>query len=400
MIEGFTKTAGKLWENNQKGNFGLWFNKYIPLNDNFKPCDRRGDHTKDKSYYALEYGKKSFSSKRLLEEKLNLQADFIESKKKRYTVLEFSINLKTPLVLGMGESHPSENGMTLDHTLGIPYIPASSIKGVLRFHFTVNLIHELERAGILEEFTVTCRDGGDCLDEPKTAIPGIFGGNVSDENGRLQENAGNIIVLDAYSLTIPVLQVDIMNNHHTKYYNSSDRIPPSDTEEPNPVQFISIKPGVEFRFYILLDKKIEHHSLALIDACKEMFMSGIGAKTAVGYGRFDWDEYSQRSRKAAEEKEKREKQLQLEAEELEKKAQAEKERLRLLKEQQEKKEREKEEAEQKRLAHVQEKEVQENKSRKEALVKGIEGFRNVTNFKDLKGLSYIYIANKNQSLYN
>lgn len=37
-----------------------------------------------------------------------------------------------PFITGMGLSHPVENGFLWHHTLGVPYLPGSSIKGMIR----------------------------------------------------------------------------------------------------------------------------------------------------------------------------------------------------------------------------------------------------------------------------
>ncbi|MDW8481320.1 MAG: RAMP superfamily CRISPR-associated protein [Meiothermus sp.] len=39
---------------------------------------------------------------------------------------------KTPLAIGLGNSSPIENGLAIHHTYGVPYLPGSALKGLLR----------------------------------------------------------------------------------------------------------------------------------------------------------------------------------------------------------------------------------------------------------------------------
>ena len=45
---------------------------------------------------------------------------------------EINAQLISPMILGLGSGHPTEKGITLDRNTGVPYIPASIIKGVCR----------------------------------------------------------------------------------------------------------------------------------------------------------------------------------------------------------------------------------------------------------------------------
>ena len=47
-------------------------------------------------------------------------------------VWELTATLSSPFVSGLGSGHPTETGFILDRNTGLPCIPASAIKGVLR----------------------------------------------------------------------------------------------------------------------------------------------------------------------------------------------------------------------------------------------------------------------------
>ena len=85
----------------------------------------------------------------------------------------------------------------------------------------------------------------------------------------------------------PKLIVDIVNNHHTKYYNGE--VAPEDWEEPVPVNFLAVSPGSEFEFCLGARRGVE--SKRVLNLAKEWINGalawvGAGAKTNAGYGRF------------------------------------------------------------------------------------------------------------------
>ncbi len=148
---------------------------------------------------------------------------------------EISAQLTQPFVSGLGSGHPTETGFILDRNSGLPYIPASSIKGVLR-----------------------------SLCEAKANE--LFG----DRNGKQQ---GQIIILDAFSKENPELQIDIINPH------SKD-----ETKNPIPIKFLIVPKGTVFVFRGLAPKDSNINELF-----QKAFEHGFGAKTNIGYGKFTSD---------------------------------------------------------------------------------------------------------------
>lgn len=177
----------------------------------------------------------------------------------------------TRFLTGIGEASPTEVGMLFDRNSGIPFIPASSIKGCVRQAYCVN-------------FAKSCNISDDEIIDEKN-VPGfveIFGS--LDVN---QASRGGFSFFDAYSLKIPELTLDIMNPHFGKYYKSEG--PPIEIEEPVPIKFLAIEKGVTFIIRgFFLNKKAQKFRKNLIEAIQTALGEiGIGAKTAVGYGRFD-----------------------------------------------------------------------------------------------------------------
>lgn len=158
---------------------------------------------------------------------------------------------------GMGRPHPVENGINWHPTLGVPFLPGSSVKGVVRAW--------VESYNKIDEKTITR----------------IFGPK------ELEKSVGSVIFFDALPKQHVRLAKDIMTPHHQGYYQGKNKNP-HEWEAPNPIPFLAVDEGQKFVFAIaprrLQDQedleRVEHW---LIEALESM---GAGAKTAVGYGRF------------------------------------------------------------------------------------------------------------------
>lgn len=266
------------------GNFGLWFFKLVPLNerDNFKACGRNMNDKNIPAFYRETYNQIKKDNRllsNLLEQKHNHQEQFCRQHEKNgSTVLKVKAELQSPLITGIGKTHPNEVGMTFDHTLGIPYLPATGIKGLVRLAHILSLIQDSDKAQILIH--------GDLLDDthPESLIPDLFGGDRKGEEGK---SRGNVIFMDAYPEKIPELHVDIMNPHYGDYYSDeAGQTPPADYLDPVPVQFLTVQKGTVFVFRAIVPENEtwkETIAKAFHTALEEQ---GFGAKTAVGYGHF------------------------------------------------------------------------------------------------------------------
>jgi|Deesub1362A_J573_1020465.scaffolds.fasta_scaffold03404_3 CRISPR-associated protein Cmr6 len=182
------------------------------------------------------------------------------------------------LIVGLGHESVYETSMTLHHIYGIPYIPAQSIKGVLR-SFIINRLFAKNNEGEIDLENAEKR----ALKDPGFKF--IFG----DE-----KQQGKVRFFDAYPASEPGIELDIMNPHYGPYYKGEEKYP-GDYYNPVPVTFLTVR-DVEFIIYFGIkqgdNKAIEEgrfegqKPLAVIlywlkKALKE---HGIGAKTAAGYG--------------------------------------------------------------------------------------------------------------------
>lgn len=198
-----------------------------------------------------------------------------------------------PLAAGTGIEHPLENGMAFLNPYGLPYLPGSSVKGVLR-----RAAEEL-RDDIFGE-----GDGG--WSQP--IIDALFGPDA-DDNQDTELTRGALIFWDV----IPAcngLRVDIMNPHYSGYYQGNAS--PADCESPRPIYFLTIPQSSVFTFHIqcvpalIRNPELRKQWPALIDAALAHAFDwlGFGAKTAVGYGHMALDhsvnEAREQQRAAAE----------------------------------------------------------------------------------------------------
>jgi CRISPR-associated protein Cmr6 len=194
--------------------------------------------------------------------------------------------LQSPLVIGLGGEHPTEKGFKFDWNLGIPFIPASSLKGVVRLAFLVKKLNELQNEADAELFW---RDvmGGVLPDSARN----LFGCGVV---GKSQEaRRGDVIFMDAWPKTMPMLKAEIMNCHYPDYLNKRAEQGPTESQSPNPQKFWAVdshddkgKPVVfVFRAFLAPEAcDLESEFKAALNLA--LHDHGLGAKTAIGHGRF------------------------------------------------------------------------------------------------------------------
>ena len=175
--------------------------------------------------------------------------------------LTLSFKTTSRLVIGIGQDHPVENGFLWHPTLGVPYIPGSSIKGMLR------------------NWMLEWADGAT---------------NKAWFESDIAKGVGQLIFLDALPLEVPKLEADVITPHYGPYYRDPNTQPPADWHSPVPTPFLTVAVGAKFAIRVIArrgkptDPPFDFAAVekALKDALKDAFdVLGIGAKTAVGYGR-------------------------------------------------------------------------------------------------------------------
>ncbi len=166
-----------------------------------------------------------------------------------------------PFVTGMGYEHPLENGFAFLNPYGLPYLPGSSIKGVLR-----RAAEELVQNGEARGF-----DGDD--------IHYLFGPENPGDDAR----RGALNFWDAFP--DGQLTIEIMTPHHSDFLQQGGT--PHDSEKPNPIPFLAVAPGAKFHFFVQRIGDVGDRDWEkIVDQCYRYAWDwlGFGAKTAVGYG--------------------------------------------------------------------------------------------------------------------
>jgi len=107
----------------------------------------------------------------------------------------------------------------LHQSLGTPYLPGSSVKGIVRSYAKV------------------CKKSG------RSHQP-IFG-----PRGAASPSVGSVIFLDAIPIDPVQLKLDVMTPHYGPYYQGNE--PPADWHNPVPVPFLVVDSRQDFLFGLL-----------------------------------------------------------------------------------------------------------------------------------------------------
>ncbi len=239
-------------------NRGLLYNKFVDKWPNRAPVG---------TFKGLEQGKQSWV------DSFCGQADDCSAAAARVKSLAEALGGATcdyvtdgPLLTGMGLPHPVENGFLWHHTLGVPYLPGSSIKGMIR--------------AWLRDW---CQEDGDLEEE----IDHLFGNKTGHADGPA---AGAIIVFDALPTTSVNLYCETITPHtgDWRITKTPAKSPPADWVSPVPIPFLAIEPGAVFQFALAARDGAGNDDLENVFNYLEQALEwiGAGAKTAVGFGRF------------------------------------------------------------------------------------------------------------------
>ena len=161
-------------------------------------------------------------------------------------------------VTGLGRNHPIENGFAWHPTLGTPYLPGSSVKGVVRSWAKTEA-------------------------EPrpdKTVLNRLLGA---------PGNAGSICFLDAVPIAPVKLEADVMTPHFAGWSKDD---PPGDWRSPTPIPFLATAAETSFLFGVIPCRIVEDDDPDVVASWLRCALAwvGAGARTAIGYGRFRHDD--------------------------------------------------------------------------------------------------------------
>lgn len=176
-------------------------------------------------------------------------------------------------VTGTGNAHPLENGFTWHPTLGMPYLPGSAVKGLVRAVVETAL---------------------DESPEEKACVLRLWFG--TEEKGDVAEQAGAFIFLDALPVAPCELKAEVLTPHMGKWYEKGQKDPlaadtmPGDWHSPVPVLWLAAS-NLCLQFAVMPRPGIQQACLEDLWQALEYGLQnlGAGAKTAIGYGLFSMD---------------------------------------------------------------------------------------------------------------
>ena len=158
------------------------------------------------------------------------------------------------MAVGLGEDSVLETSIALHHTLGVPYIPGSALKG---------LASSFARQRLGDDWQAGAED----------AAHAIMFGNT--------DSAGYVTFFDAMPISNrSCVFPDVITVHHGAYYQTGTA-PPADWDSPIPVPFLS----ANGKYLIAVAGPKEWVIAALAILAHALGSLGIGAKTSSGYGR-------------------------------------------------------------------------------------------------------------------
>lgn len=203
--------------------------------------------------------------------------------------IQFEATLQQRMVVGLGGKGALEIGLTVHHVTGLPIIPGSALKGLCRAYALFDIAAEIKATpDELEDLDAYLGLHG------RTSQTDLLKAERFQKAFGSTENSGSCVFFDAVVSQMPqqeqgtLFEVDVMTPHFKKYYDSQGQDAPSDDDDPNPINFMTIAAGTTFGFAIgekrgaykdTVEQAFQWLKLALSEL-------GVGGKTSSGYGVF------------------------------------------------------------------------------------------------------------------
>ena len=182
----------------------------------------------------------------------------------RFRLVELQI--ETRLFIGLTGGGMLETGCHISHSYGTPYVPGSSIKGVVASH-------------VRDRFGET---GGEFREFPNELFGTVA---VDDSYDGSTASSGLIAFHDAWwvpgSAERPLVQ-EIVTTHHSDYYGRDGAVPATDFDSPVP----NAQVAVQGAFLFVIEGPNEWLDLAERMLVSALAVRGAGARTRAGFGLF------------------------------------------------------------------------------------------------------------------
>lgn len=221
------------------------------------------------------------------------------------------------LLVGHGEPSAADVGLTVHRTWGVPVVPGSAVKGLLSNY--IEIVYgpcdpyrapwdrtdpdDRRRAS----FRGVVWKGRRIAQGPGEAYRRLFGAPDAEDDAEWRKHGlaagsakGEVVFHDA--LYVPHARWepqprrdregerpfagDVLTVHQFPYYGKRGAVAPADYHSPNPVSFLTVRPGERFLFaWSSRDPELVELVAQLLP--KALADWGVGGKTSLGYGRLD-----------------------------------------------------------------------------------------------------------------
>lgn len=214
------------------------------------------------------------------------------------------LELRSRLLIGHGNPSPTDVGLTVHHTWGVPMLPGSALKGLLAHY--VDAVYgpadpslppwgqpEAEREHARYQGVTWA--GRRIQRGPGDVYRALFGAPDADEDPAQRASGlgagaqrGQVVFHDAlYDPRGPEAKgpfaADVLTVHQKSYYRDEGKSAPNDYDAPNPVSFLSVLPRT--RLLVALSGPPDWTELASRLLFAALAEWGVGGKTSSGYGR-------------------------------------------------------------------------------------------------------------------
>jgi len=300
----------KLWGTDERRGERLWTTNDVIYRRRGPQQVERALPQENKTAALNEATRLTPQDRQFMDALLKRQSALSESLHASGQLLRVDAQAIAPFTTGLGNEHPLENGFAFLNPYGLPYLPGSGVKGVLRQaarELASGDWGETHGWDQSERFMLVLGNTRIAL----TMLDVLFGKQGCD--GETEHVRGALRFWDVFpQVPGPNLAVEVMTAHQSHYLQGRDT--PHESGQPNPINFLTVPPGAGFHFHIQCDQPFlqrlapelaeQQTWQTLLTAALEHAFDwlGFGAKTAVGYGAMRRDRSAEKARLEAQRK--------------------------------------------------------------------------------------------------
>ncbi|MCB9796302.1 MAG: type III-B CRISPR module RAMP protein Cmr6 [Alphaproteobacteria bacterium] len=245
-------------------NLGLWIDKLLPRlrdpGDVKQDWSFKGEHREGILGSLARRWRSEVADVALARQRASLEA-----MRPGWHVATLRAAVSTRLLVDFGRSNAVESAVSLHHVYGVPRIPGSALKGLVKGWSELQKQSAETPQQREEAATLLDHLGRDAKHELGARASDILFHDALPEGGRF------------------ALEGDIVNPHAGPYYRGEE--PPADWLSPVPHTFLTV---VDTTFVIAIQTKTQALADSAIKALGEgLYELGIGARTSLGYGRLE-----------------------------------------------------------------------------------------------------------------